>query len=56
MRKFKVEVVNEILGNSVHEMTLNQIKEFNLVALFLAKESEKTNKTEASGMWRVTAT
>jgi len=54
MQKFIVIVTNEILGNSKHEMTLDQIKKFNFCAYQLALKSLKNNGIEYSdGMWTV---
>ena len=54
MQKFIVIVKNEILGNSRHEMTLNQIEKFNLCAYRLAIKSAKNDGQEYSdGMWTV---
>ena len=56
MQKFIVTVTNEILGNSRREMTLDQIKKFNLCAYLLAVKSAKNDGQEYSdGMWTVRA-
>lgn len=56
MQKFIVIVTNEILGNSRHEMTLDEIKRFNLCAYRLAVKSAKNYGQEYSdGMWTVRA-
>jgi|GEM_PF-5029411 len=55
-QKFIVIVTNEILGNSRHEMTLDQIKKFNICAYQLAVKSAKNGGQEySSGMWTVRA-
>ena len=52
--KFIVIVTNDILGASRHEMTLDQIKDFNLCAYRLAVKSSKNGGREYSdGMWTV---
>jgi len=49
-----VIVTNEILGNSRREMTLDQIKKFNICAYRLAVKSAKNDGKEYSdGMWTV---
>ena len=54
MQKFIVIVTNEMLGNSRHEMTLDQVKKFNLCAYRLAVKSAKNDGQEYSdGMWTV---
>jgi hypothetical protein len=54
MQKFIVIVTNEILGNSRREMTLDEIRKFNLCAYRLAVKSAKNNGQEYSdGMWTV---
>jgi hypothetical protein len=54
MQKFIVIVKNEILGNSRHEMTLDQIKEFNICAYRLAiKSAENGGQEYTDGMWTV---
>ena len=56
MQKFIVIVTNEILGNFRHEMTLDEIKRFNLCAYRLAVKSAKNYGQEYSdGMWTVRA-
>lgn len=55
MGKFKVEIDSEVLGKAVHEMTLKQIKKFNIGAYLLANKSSKSRKKECDGMWSVTA-
>jgi hypothetical protein len=52
-KKFLVKVRNEILGNSDHILTKNEIKKLNLVAYDLSKSAELTGKTHVSGMWSV---
>ena len=54
MQKFIVIVTSEILGNSRHEMNLDQIKKFNLCDYRLAVKSAKNDGQEYSdGMWTV---
>lgn len=54
MEKFKVVITNKILGDSERVMTLNQLKEFNVVAYTLAKKSLACGgKSFTSGMWTV---
>ena len=55
MDKFKVEINSEVLGKAVHEMTLPQIKKFNIGAYWLANKSIKSKERECDGMWAVTA-
>jgi hypothetical protein len=52
--RFVVILTNEILGNSRQEMTLDQIKKFNLCAYRLAVKSAKNDGREYSdGMWTI---
>lgn len=53
--RFKVTIKNEILGDSERIMTLNQIKNFNVGAYWLAQKSIKTGKSETDGMWTLIA-
>lgn len=53
MKKYIVEVNNEILGNSKHLMTKDQIKNFNLCAYHLAKLVDVAGGIHTSGMWSV---
>jgi hypothetical protein len=50
---FKVEIKNEILGNSEHVMNYDEIAGFNLVAKDLARKSIIDGKKHTSGMWTV---
>lgn len=51
--RFEVEINNEILGDSKHFMSLNQISQFNLVAMNLAKRCARDGNEHSSGMWTV---
>lgn len=53
MKKYIVEVNNEILGNSKHLMTKEQIKNFNLCAYRLAQLVDVAGGIHTSGMWSV---
>lgn len=53
MKKYIVEVNNDILGNSRHIMTKEQIKKFNLCAYDLCKKVQSTGGIHTSGMWTV---
>jgi hypothetical protein len=50
---FEVIVVNEILGNSSHIMSMKQIRNFNLCALACAVSAERDGKPHSIGMWTV---
>ena len=53
MKRYVVVVKNEILGNSTHLMTMEEIKNFNLCAYKLAKMAEKDETEHTEGMWTV---
>lgn len=53
MKKYIVEVNNEILGNSKHIMELEQVRKFNLCAYALCKKVLATGGTHSTGMWTV---
>jgi hypothetical protein len=56
MQKFIVIMTDEILGTSRHEMTIDQIKKFNIFAYRLAVKSVKNGGQEYSdGVWTVRA-
>lgn len=51
--KYLVEVNNEILGNSKHIMTEEQIKDFNICAYNLCQSVKVAGGIHTSGMWTV---
>lgn len=53
MKKYVVEVNSEILGNSKHILTEDQIKKFNICAYRLCKLVNVAGGTHTSGMWSV---
>lgn len=53
MKKYIVEVNSEILGNSKHIMTEDQIKKFNLCAYKLCQSVKVAGGIHTSGMWTV---
>ena len=53
MKRYVVLVKNEILGNSTHLMTMEEIKNFNLCAYQLARKAENDNMDHTDGMWTV---
>lgn len=54
MQKFHIIIKNEILGDSSRDMTMEQIKNFNLVVFSLAKKAAGSpGQYFTSGMWTV---
>ena len=49
---FKVTITNEILGNSIQFMTLDEIRNFNTIAYQCALRALKERK-HSIGMWTV---
>lgn len=53
MKKYVVEITNEILGNSKHIMTKEQIKKFNICAYKLCQYVDVAGGIHTAGMWTV---